>query len=346
MWEGSLKTDSNSTASPGQMMYDHVLGFAIQQLLYAVAELNIAEMINAGETSVSVLAEKTNTDANVLYRILRALASRDIFVETDDRYFEMTPQAAYLCADAVGSVRPILMLLGAGWHLETWARLDYSLATAEASFCEAHGEPLFDYLQKNADHSAVYSNAMTSRTDSLAQKFAEAYDFSQFDVLMDVGGGHGMLLSTILQSHENLNGILFDLPGISQANPKVLADSGVAKRCTIEEGSFFEAVPSGADAIIMKSIIHDWSDEKSREILRICHKALAPSAKLILCEFIVPGKNLPGLSKIMDIEMLVMSGGAERTEDEFSTLLASAGFTLQQVVPTGTAYNLIVCSAD
>jgi hypothetical protein len=185
---------------------------------------------------------------------------------------------------------------------------------------------------------------MTGRTGAIARDVASCYDFSRFTTLMDVGGGHGVLLTSILRAHPGLQGILYDLPGISRANPRVLADSGVADRCTIAEGSFFEAVPAGADAIIMKSIIHDWSDEKAREILRTCRRAMQPSATLLLCEFIVPGKNLPDLSKLMDIEMLVMSGGAERSEQEYRALLASAGFSLQRVIPTSTAFRLLECS--
>ncbi len=327
--------------SPARDIYDLVLNIGMQQMLYAVARLEIAERVRAGSSSVAVLAGQTGTDAAVLYRVLRALAGRGIFVETSDRQFELTPQAEMLCADAPDSVRPLLMLLGADWHLQAWSHLDHSLRTGEPAFDAAHGQPLFDYLQEHREHSDIYSSAMTGRTAPIAEDVAASYDFSRFTTLMDVGGGHGVLLATILKAHPQLRGILFDLPGVASANPRVLADSGVAQRITLAEGSFFEAVPTGADAIIMKSIIHDWSDDKAGDILQTCRRAMAPGATLLLCEFVVPGRNKPGLSKLMDIEMLVMSGGAERSEKEFRELLAAAGFRLQRVVPTATAYRLL-----
>jgi hypothetical protein len=336
----------STTLSPTRIMYDRVLSIAIQQMLYAVARLNIADLIQAGEPSVEQLAAQTKTDARVLYRVLRALAGEGIFLETEDRHFELTPQAEVLCSDAPNSLRPLLMLIGADWHLQAWSCLDVSLRTGESAFDSAHGEALFDHLQKEPGRSAVYSGAMTGRTGAIARDVVASYDFSKFNTVMDVGGGHGVLLTTILQAHPHLKGVLYDLPGISRANTEVLDDSGVADRCTIEEGSFFEKVPTGADAIIMKSIIHDWNDEKAREILVKCREAIEPSATLLLCEFIVPGKNQPDLSKLMDLEMLVMSGGAERSEDEYRELLASAGFGLQRVVPTSTAFNVLECSVS
>lgn len=335
---------SSPVHSPVQSMFERITGGMIQQMLYEVARLNVADLIQAGETSVDVLARVTGTNANVLYRVLRALAGYGIFVETQSRHFALTPEAETLCADARVSLRPLLMLVGSDWALDAWTHLDHSIRTGQPAFDVAHGDPLFDHLQKNREHADVYHGAMTGRTGYISKDIATSYDFSPFKTLMDVGGGEGILLTTILANTPGLQGVLFDLPGISTANPLILDDSGVADRCTIIEGDFFEPIPAGPDAIIMKSIIHDWNDESAREILKNCSKCLAPSGTLLLCEFIVPDKNLPGMSKLMDLEMLVMSGGAERTEEEFRTLLASAGFTLDRVVPTRKGLYLLESS--
>ena len=327
-------------------MYDHIMGDIRLRLIHAVTELRVADQIAAGVHSVDALAEAAEVDPDVLYRILRALASFGVFVERDDRHFDMTEQARFLCDDSQGTLRDFVLYFGSDWRRQTWDQLLNTLRTGETSFDLAFGEPVFQHLQTHPDRAMIYNNVQTSNSAALAPRIATAYDFSQFDTLMDVGGGHGFLLSEILKTTKGLKGILFDLPGVSRQDEALLERSGVADRCEIVEGSFFDAVPRGANAIMLKSIIHDWDDEAARRILRNCRAALEPDGKVLICEVLLPGKNDPGVTKLLDLEMLAISGGRERTETEFRELLQSVGLHLEKIHTTWAGYSILESSVS
>lgn len=337
---------NRSTGSPLGKLYEHILGGITLQMLYVVASLKIADLIHEGETSVDGLAKATGTNAEVLCRILKALSGIEIFVETTDQHFELTTQAELLCVDAPQSTRPLIMLIGSDWHSNVTCHLMDTVRTGGIAFDAAYGEPLFDHLQKNSGFSQVYNNAMTGQASEKIKQIIECYDFSQFDTLIDVGGGHGTMLAEILKSSPQLKGILFDMPGVSKVREDIIQSAGVADRCTVVEGSFFDSIPSGVDGMIMKTIIHDWNDEQSRQILQNCHVALNPSGKLLLCEMILPGKNIGGAIKHLDIEMLIMSGGQERTEEEYRHLLKSSGFTLENIFSTQAGPSVLECTRN
>jgi hypothetical protein len=331
--------------SPGQLIYDRILGDIPVRLIHAVTVLNIADLIAAGEHSVDALAQSASVDANFLYRVMRTLAGIDIFTETQDRHFELTPQAEFLRSDVRGSLRSFILYLGADWHYRTWNHLLDTLRSGETSFDLAYGEPFFDHLQTNADRAANYNDVMTSWSEVNARQVAQSYDFSQFDTLMDVGGGHGSLLVEILKSAPALKGIIFDMPGVSLEGEIMFEKAGVSDRCSVVEGSFFEALPRGADAIIMKSIIHDWNDDKARQILRNCRDAVGPSGKVLLCEFVLPPSNAPGIVNLLDLEMLVISGGQERSGQAYRELFESAGLRMSGIYATRAGLSILEAEA-
>ncbi len=335
---------STRALSPGRQMYDHIMGDIRFHLIHAVTELGIADHIAAGVHSVDILAEVAGVNADVLHRVLRALASFGVFVETDERHYDFTDQARFLCNDAQGTLRDFLLYFGSDWRRRTWDQLPDTLSTGEPCFDLAFGEPVFEHFQKHPDRAVIYNNVQSSNSVVVSPQIAAAYDFSQFNTLMDVGGGHGSLLAEILKATSGLKGILFDMPGVSKEDENLLAREGVAERCKIIEGSFFDVVPKGADAIIMKSIIHDWDDEEASRILRNCRDAVTIDGKVLVCEALLPGRNEPGVTKLLDLEMLAISGGRERTEQEFRELLRSAGLNLENIYSTRVGSSILESS--
>jgi len=333
----------DATPSPGRALFDQIFGDIRLRLIHAVTALNIADLVAAGTHDVDALAERTGTKADLLYRVLRALAGLGIFRETDDRHFVLTPQAEYLCSDKQGSLRDFILYLGSDWHYRAWDQLPNTLRGGESSFDLAFGEPLFAHLQGNPERSAVYNRVQHSNSAVMARSVPRSYDFSKFGTVMDVGGGHGLLMVEILRSAPGLRGILFDMPGVSQRN--LLEESGVADRCRVVEGSFFDPLPRGADAIVMKSIIHDWDDEQARRILANCRDAINPGGRVLVCEVLLPGKNEPSLLNLIDLEMLVMSGGRERTEPQYRELFESAGLRLSAVHPAAVGMSVLEAEA-
>ncbi len=324
----------NKPSDAGRLLYDRILGDIPVRLIHAVTVLNIADFIAAGEHSLDALAKKAQVDAGILYRVMRTLSGIDIFAETAEQYFELTPQAELLRSDVNSSLRNFILYLGSDWHYRSWNHLLDSLRTGEPSFELAFGEPFFDSLQKHPERSANYNDVMTDHTLVVARQVAQIYNFSQFNTLMDVGGGHGVLMVELLKATPTLNGIVFDMPGVSLESGNLFENAGLGHRCSLVEGSFFEALPRGADGIIMKTIIHDWNDEKALQILRHCRDAVGPNGKILLCEFVRPEKNQASIVNMIDLEMLVISGGQERSEQEFKALFDAAGLSLVAIYPT------------
>lgn len=330
--------------SPGRQMYDHIMGDIRFRLIHAVTELGIADHISSGTHNVDALAAAVGVDADVLYRVLRALASFGVFVETDARHFDLTDQAEFLLHDPRGTLRDFVTYFGSDWRRRTWDQLPEALRTGKPCFDLAFGEPVFEHLQKHPERAAVYNDVQASNSAILTPQIATAYDYSKFGTLMDVGGGHGYLLAEILKATPGLKGILFDMPGVSREDENLLEREGVANRCSVAEGSFFDDVPEGADAIILKSIIHDWDDENATRILRNCREALAPGGRILVCEVMLPGKNEPSVTKLLDLEMLAISGGLERTEPEFAALFGGAGLKLEKIHPTRVGSSILETS--
>ena len=269
-----------------------------------------------------------------LHRLMRTLASLGILTERGDRRFALTPLGEALKTGAPGSARASLLTLGSPWFNSAFDHIVHSVQTGETGFEKSQGMPVFDYLAQHPEDASLFSETMIGIHGEEPAAVADAYDFSAFSTVVDVGGSTGNLLSAILARHPEPRGILFDRPHVVTDAPALLAARGVADRVTIEAGSFFETIPVGGDAYILSHIIHDWSEEQCLTILGHVRGAMRPAGRLLVVEMVLPAGDKPHLGKLLDIVMLVLPGGQERTEEEYRTLLGKGGFRLTRVVPT------------
>ncbi len=308
-------------------------GYMAATCLYAAAKLKIADFIADGPKPVSEIARASRTNEDALYRIMRALATVNVFRETASRTFANTPLSEMIRSDVPGSSRDAVLFMVSPLHLSIYSELTHSVETGEPAFQKVTGMQPFEFFGENGDENKLFNAAMTSISVQAVRSFMAAYDFGESGTLADIGAGHGALLTVILGKHRGLHGIAFDLPNVVAGAKPVIDSLGLAQRCQIVGGDFFKAVPT-ADSYVMKSIIHDWDDERAITILKNCSSAMRdPDGKVILLEMPVGPANEPGFAKWLDIEMLV-HGGRERTEGEYAALFAKAGLRLARVVRT------------
>jgi hypothetical protein len=327
--------------APQAFLSQLAFGASITQALYVAAKLGIADLLAEGPQSVRELAFDTRTHERSLYRLLRSLSGIGVFQETAPKVFALTPYADALRSDAPESFRNAAIFMGADWHWRIWSNMLYSVQTGKSAWGSVHGMEAFDYLRENPDHGEIFNRAMTDMSLAAAPVVVEAYDFSRFETLADIAGGHGYLLSRILKSNPHVGGILFDMPAVIAGADEILEKEGVAARIEKVAGDFFESVPEGVDAYIMKHIIHDWDDDRAAEILRNIRKVMPAHGKVLIVETIVPAGNEPHYSKVLDLSMLVLPGGVERTSDEYRELLAASGLRLTRIVPTRSPLSII-----
>jgi ubiquinone/menaquinone biosynthesis C-methylase UbiE len=317
-------------------MLQMITNFWVTRTIYAAAKLGLADLVKDGAKSAEELAAATGAHAPSLYRLLRALASVGIFVEDDQKRFAQTPLSETLRSDTPGSLRAMAMVELGQEHFPAWGNLMHSVMTGEIAFDNLFKQNAWEYYAQNPEDASNFNTSMKGLTEMVNAAVLASYDFSGFGKVVDVAGGTGRLISSILCVNSEARGELFDLPHvIAEAGP-LLSAAGVKDRCETTTGDFFKSVPEGGDAYVMKWIIHDWDDEKSIVILKNIHRAMNKDGKLLLIEMVVPEGNQPDLSKFMDLNMMVMTGGCERTESEFSALLSAAGFKLNRVVRTSS----------
>ncbi len=311
------------------------LGFMPAQILHAAARLGVADAIADGATEVGDIAVATDADPDALHRLLRGLAGLGVVRETGAGGFELAELGQPLRADHPGSLRSMVLLFGDEMVWRAWGALPHTVRTGETAFDHVAGEGTFEYFARHPELSEIFNRAMVAGTRRIAADVADAYDFSRFGTVVDVGGGNGALIAAVLSATPRLQGILFDTPeGIGSAR-ELLGDAGVADRCRVETGDFFEDVPGG-DVLVLKSIVHDWDYARATAILRNCRRALADGGRLLLLEPVLPERvDTAEAARIVmsDINMLVNTGGRERTADQFRTLLGAAGFDLVDVTP-------------
>ncbi|MDR3620148.1 MAG: methyltransferase [Paludisphaera borealis] len=323
-----------------------ILGKWVSQAVSVAAKLGIADLLKDGPRHCDELARAAEVDATALYRLLRALASVGVFTEEVDRRFALTPTAELLRSDVRGSLRAVATMTGEEWTWRPWGELHRSVKTGERAFDGIFGMPPFAYLAANPGAASIFDEAMTGWSVQNSLAVAAAYDFSGIGALMDVGGGHGYLLATILKANPALRGVLYETAEVSEGAKARFAAEGLADRCQVASGDFFAAVPAGADACILKSVIHDWDDSHATTILRNCRQAVGPGGRVLLAEMVVPPGNDPHVAKLLDLEMLIMVGGHERTEAQFRDLLAGAGLRLTRIVPTASPTCVIEAVVD
>lgn len=319
-----------------------LLEHRVPHLLYVAAKLELADLLKDGPRTVEDLATAAEVQAPALYRVLRALASFGVFAETKGKRFKLTPLAATLQKAVPGSMRAGALFVSLPFWKDGWAQLLHGVKTGEAPFLKAHGVPLFEYLQNHPEEYAIFNEAMTSLSSRENSAIAVAYKFSGIRTLVDVGGGHGSLLAAILQANPKLRGVLFDLPSVitSAKEDRLLKATSIGERCTFEAGNFFEAVPKGGDAYMMKSVLHNWDDEQCVKILTNCGTAASEKGRLLVVDRVIATGNEPDQGKLMDISMFLI-GGRERTREEFATLYRKAGLKLTRVVPTKCPLSIV-----
>jgi hypothetical protein len=311
------------------------------QALYVAAKLGIADRLRDGPKRVEELAEETETDATSLRRLLRALACIRIFRELPDGRFDLTPLAERLQTAHPGSMRSMALCFGEPWNWRPFGELLYSVRTGAPAFDHVYGTSLFEFLSGDPEAGAIYDAGMTALATEGQGLAARTYDYSRAQTLVDVGGGHGTILASILKANPHLRGVLFDQPAVIERAREQLAAGGLADRCTAVGGDFFESVPEGGDAYLLSTVIHDWDDDRAALILRNCRRAMSRGARLLLAEAVIPPRNEYHFGKHMDLEIMVMYGGRERTEDEYRRLLAAEGFEIAQVIGTTSPFSLV-----
>jgi SAM-dependent methyltransferase len=326
------------------MLYQLGVGHYVSRALHLAAKLGIADLLKDGPRPAGALAEATATHAPSLNRVLRLLASVGVFAEEEDGRFALTPLSELLRAGVPGSMRAAVMLFSGIGIQDSWRELEYCVRTGQPAFRRT--SPDGDaFSQMDAEQAAVFDEAMAAFTAQTAMAVAAAYDFSPFGTLMDVGGGNGALMIGVLQANSALRGVVFDLPRvIDGARPKIAA-AGLASRCQAVGGDFFTEVPGGADAYMLKHVIHDWDDERAAAILRNCHRAMGPRGTLLLVEGVYPPRIDGSLASrgaaANDVNMLVCTGGRQRSAAEFQGLYEAAGFRLTRIVPTMAGVSVI-----
>lgn len=326
---------------PDAILMQMLFGAQMQRSVCLAARLGVPDLLADGAQTAEELAAKTDTHAPSLYRLLRTLASIGLFTENAEKKFELTPISTLLRGDAPNSVRDFAVMMGEDWLWQAWGELPYSIQTGGVAHEKAQGMGSFEFFQKNAEAGKVFNAAMTNFTRAIVPAFVKAYDFSSINRLVDVAGGHGLLLAGVLKANPHLRGVLFDLPFVIEGASHLLEHEGISDRVELVSGSFFESVPAGADAYMMKHIIHDWDDESSIKILKNIRSAMSEDGKVLIVEMVVPEGNDPHPSKALDVLMLVMEGGKERTKDEYEKLLGASGFRLTRVIPTKSPYSVV-----
>ena len=323
------------TPNPWLDILTLINGFQITQAIHVVSTLRIADHLKEGPRSSDELASLTRSHTGTLYRLLRALAAVGIFRADENRTFALTPMGDCLRTDSATPIGAWAEYVGSPYVWRTWGHLQHSIQTGENAFRSVNGKGIWEYRTEHPELGAVFDRSMTELSRGTAEAVIGAYDFSPFRHVVDVGGGRGLMLAAILHAHSQMRGTLFDLPGVVAGAKSVLEQRGVIDRCDFVGGSFFEAVPEGGDAYIMRVVIHDWDDDQAIAILRTCRRAMQEVAKLILIERIVAPPNEIPATKFSDLNMLVLPGGRERTREEFSDLFAKSGFELTRVAPAG-----------
>jgi hypothetical protein len=328
--------------NPAQQALQVATGYMASSALYVALTLNVPDHLAEGPRTTTELALATGANEDALYRILRLLASLGLFEEVGARKFALTPASDILRKDVPGSMRGIAVFLPDPLHFRIYADLIESAMTGRPAAEKTVGMPVFEYLSMHPEYSRVFNDAMTSMSAPVAGAAIEAYDFSRFPLIVDVAGGHGEVLMSVLKACPGVRGILAEVGHVVEGAKPRIASAGLADRCRAVECDFFKSVPEGGDAYVMKHIIHDWDDERASLILNNIGKAMGDRrGTVVLLESVIPTGPEPNLGKFIDIEMLALPGGRERTAEEFATLFERCGFKLMRILPTKSPLSVV-----
>jgi multifunctional cyclase/dehydratase/O-methyltransferase len=321
-----------------------IAGKWTSQAVSVAATLGVADLLVDGPRSVEELAQATDTDARMLYRVLRSTAAVGVFAELPDGRITLTPLAEYLRDDVHGTMRHFAVLAGHDFTWRPYGHLVHALKTGDHPFEHVHGQRPFEYMEGHPELAAIFNNAMTAFTEASSGEIAADYDFTPFRLIADVGGCHGYLLGSILREYPGTTGLLFDQPHVVDGALPVLERLGVTERVRRVGGDFFSEIPAGADAYVLRAVLHDWSDDDSVAILTNVRRAMGANseARLLIVETVVSPGNEWDFGKLLDLEMLVNVGGQERTKDEWHRLFERSGFELESVNETMPPQSILV----
>jgi hypothetical protein len=337
-------TKTRRRPMPQETMLDHITGYWVSQMVYAAAKLGIADVLAKGPKTSAAIAEQVGAHAPFVHRVLRALASVGVFAEGSNGRFRLTPVGATLRSGVPGSLRDFALMIIDDYNWKAWGALSHGVETGGVAFQHVQGMPFFEYLAANPDKERTFAASMASISGAENDAIARAYDFGRFGRLVDVGGAHGHLLA-ILRRHRNSLGVLYDQPQVVAGAAARGFFAGLEGRYEVAGGDLFASVPAGADAYMMKYIVHDWDDDGCIRILSHCRDAMAPGGRVLVIENVIEPGNRPSWGKLLDVNMLVMLTGKERTKAEFRDLLARAGLALRRVVPTASPISIVEATA-
>lgn len=335
-----MSTNQPETMPPPAVLLNMMTGYWGAQAVYIVAKLGVADLLADGPRPVAELATATQSHESSLYRLLRALASVGVFTEISPRTFALTPMAELLRTAIPNSMRALAITYNEEMY-HAWGHMLHSIRTGEPAFAHHFGMGPFPYFMQNPEADRIFNEAMIAYTHQVANAVTATYDFAPFRSVVDVGGGYGTLLAAILRDNPGAGGILFDVPHVIEAAQGFLSTTGVADRCTRVAGDFFAAVPAGGDAYVLSQILHDWEDEQCLTILQHTRQVMPAHGKLLVVELVIPPGDEPSFGKWLDLHMLAIPGGRERTEAEYRTLFRDAGFELTNIVPTPAGPSVV-----
>jgi hypothetical protein len=336
-----MQSTPEQNPAPALQLIQFAMGGIVSNIIYVAAKLGVADQLASGPRAPAEVASSIGAHPQSLYRLMRTLASLGILTESAGQKFGLTPVGQALVSSAPGAARSTVLTLCGPLFAQAFEQLEHSVRTGETGFIKATGMNIFEALAQRPEEAQMFSETMVGFHGSEPPAVAAAYDFSTLGTIVDVGGATGNMLAAILAQHPQPRGLLFDLPHVVTGAPALLEQHGVTSRVSLAGGDFFQSVPSGGDAYILSHIIHDWSEEQCLTILRNVRKAMSPSSKLLLVEFVLPSGDAPHPGKILDMVMLTLPGGTERTEPEYAALLAKAGFRLQRVLPTASPASIV-----
>jgi hypothetical protein len=333
---------STRTDLPGHtQVIQMATAFWMSRAVYAAARLGLADLLADGPRSVAALASATGTHEPSLYRLMRTLAGLGLFTSDGAQRFSLTPTGASLRTGAPGMARPTVLAMAGDWMWQAWSEILHSVETGGTGMERAWGQPVFEYLAKHPEQARHFGEAMWGFHESEPPAVAAAYDFSGVRTIVDVGGGIGHLMTAVLAANPGLRGILYDLPHVVPEARTHIENAGLTARCEIRTGDFFKSVPDGGDAYMLSRVIHDWDEQRCITVLRHCHRAMGTRGRLLLVETVLPPGDAPHPGKLLDLLMLVVPGGSERSAEEYTELLAKASFKVTRVVPTDSPVSVV-----
>ena len=328
--------------SPRQQLFSLTQGYKTTQALYVAAKLGVADHLRHGPKKADELAKEVEANPKALFRLMRHLAAIGIFTQDESGKFGLTPLGELLCTDNPESMRYGAIFTGEE-NYKAAGNLLHSVRTGETAFNHLYGKGHFDWMAEHADASSTFNKAMAQSLRRQGNP-VESYDYSGKRVVVDVGGGRGDLIASVLVANPAMEGVLYDLPQGSAEARSVLQAKGVEDRCHIKTGSFFDSIPSGGDVYVLSRILHDWPDDKAATILANCRKAIKDDGTLLIRDNVLSDGDVQGST--LDVTMLIMTGGEERTESEWKNLLQSAGFALTRVYKKEGQFDLIEAKPD